>query len=711
MLLHEALKYPNIELVVGLELDQVVTRKSFKYFNTRPHFDDPRVEWWFGDATKSLLLLPEEYWGSFDMVLVDLSETVMSLSVTDELDVFDALSLLLNPNGILVKNEVYLEKLSEVFDYTMELYYDSPVICSQTAALGSNSIDFFHAPKYDHKLENFLYDNLHTAETHLDFMHDFRRNFAPDEVCNQTFEEEDLDEQARSAGIMEIVNAENVAVSVDEKVLVNLAEVAQKKGFNVIGQPIVENKVGFIMMQEGYLAVRLWPDEKYIGLDINLWGHTYNIKGLKSALVEAMGSSKVYSYKVVVGGMFGSSTWKEDQKILGPKSKQLRDCKKDVVAEGSLDAAKASAISAVELIPLTLTENVAAVVFCGSEGESCPVLEALSGEAKVKITFRINECSGMENGDIQQTYACEFAVMNKMKDSIEKNGVKFNLLALDGSATYKMHQIVSSILDTEANRDMFLEYHNIVMTWLSSDLEGEAWRRDFLDRYRKQVHHDPVSRAEIVFQAGGKNYELGVVSTKNTRASYAFEELEQNIKARLSDTGAHIELRWVHGGLFNYIEDFKTKEFKHEDYDHSAARKQFASQVPLGSQHIFQLMKSEKLKDQELNLNMSGITEYLHSAFKAIQEPFQPKQFVGVGDGGVILASTASCNAIVLWDGHEHVDINFFMFDESAKKAKTFADVFAKSSKNQLQVNLRDDQPRGIGGVVNFPSDLVKEEH
>jgi hypothetical protein len=51
------------------------------------------------------------------------------------------------------------------------------------------------------------------------------------------------------------------------------------------------------------------------------------------------------------------------------------------------------------------------------------------------------------------------------------------------------------------------------------------------------------------------------------------------------------------------------------------------------------------------------------------------------------------------------------MFDESAKKAKTFADVFAKSSKNQLQVNLRDDQPRGIGGVVNFPSDLVKEEH
>jgi spermidine synthase len=131
MLLHEALKYPNLEKVVGLELDQTVTRKCFKHFHTSPHFDNDKVEWWFGDATKSLLLLPEDYWGSFDLVLVDLSETAMSLSVTDDLDVFDALALLLSPEGVMVKNELYLEKFSKVFDYTMEMYYESPVICSQ----------------------------------------------------------------------------------------------------------------------------------------------------------------------------------------------------------------------------------------------------------------------------------------------------------------------------------------------------------------------------------------------------------------------------------------------------------------------------------------------------------------------------------------------------------------------------------------------------
>ena len=92
MVLHEMLKYPNIELIVGLELDQTVVRECMKQFRTSPHFDDERVQWWFGDATKSLLMLPKEYFGSFDMVMVDLSETVMSFSVIKHLDIMEALA-------------------------------------------------------------------------------------------------------------------------------------------------------------------------------------------------------------------------------------------------------------------------------------------------------------------------------------------------------------------------------------------------------------------------------------------------------------------------------------------------------------------------------------------------------------------------------------------------------------------------------------------
>ena len=63
MILHEVLKYPELELVIGMELDPMVVRGSFKYFRTEPHFDDGRVQWYFGDAAKSLSMLADEYLG------------------------------------------------------------------------------------------------------------------------------------------------------------------------------------------------------------------------------------------------------------------------------------------------------------------------------------------------------------------------------------------------------------------------------------------------------------------------------------------------------------------------------------------------------------------------------------------------------------------------------------------------------------------------
>ena len=122
MLLHEVLKYNSLEKVVGLELDQKVTRgRCFKHFGTQPHFDDDRVEWWFGDASKSLLMLPKDYFGRFDLVLVDLSETVMSFKVTDKLDVLEALTLLVKPNGI----EVYFSKFKKMFPYSAQINWVS----------------------------------------------------------------------------------------------------------------------------------------------------------------------------------------------------------------------------------------------------------------------------------------------------------------------------------------------------------------------------------------------------------------------------------------------------------------------------------------------------------------------------------------------------------------------------------------------------------
>jgi spermidine synthase len=123
MLLNEFTKYPSLELIVGLELDQRVTRGSYKHHGTQPHFDQDRVEWWFGDATKSLLMLPKSYFGTFDLVIVDLSETIMSEKVTEELDVLDMLTLLLQPDGIMLKNEFYFGKFKQMFSHSVMVHW------------------------------------------------------------------------------------------------------------------------------------------------------------------------------------------------------------------------------------------------------------------------------------------------------------------------------------------------------------------------------------------------------------------------------------------------------------------------------------------------------------------------------------------------------------------------------------------------------------
>jgi len=66
-------------------------------------------------------MLPKDYFGSFDLVLVDLSETVMSFKVTEKLDVLEALTLLLKPDGIFVKNEVYFSTFQTMFPYSAQV--------------------------------------------------------------------------------------------------------------------------------------------------------------------------------------------------------------------------------------------------------------------------------------------------------------------------------------------------------------------------------------------------------------------------------------------------------------------------------------------------------------------------------------------------------------------------------------------------------------
>lgn len=619
-----------------------------------------------------------------------------------------------------MKNEIYFEKFSKVFDYTMELYYESPVICSQVAVLGSNTVDFFHSPVYDHGLENFLYQNLHQDNTRHQLMHDYRRNFAPEEACNIASPEVPTD-QTTAAGVVAIVNAEKVsAIKFDAAVIDLIEQVVKDHGLSVLSSHFLF-QTGVVVCEEGYIAARMWEEYNYIGLDINLWSKSHTISIIRQALTDALGntSEDVSDYFVVVGGIFGLDSWKEDAKLLGPKMKQLRNCEDDVVMEGDVSSSVALEVAVEEIVPLALINETVAIVVCGGgdASSSCISRETLSKHSHVTKLVVIEECASLSanaSTTLEDFLSCEVEMLDQLEASLD--GTTADLVVVDETASFSMHQIVHSILEDDILRTAFLDVHSIIVTW-AAEPSQVLWKREFLDRIRKAVEEDPASRSEIVVQAGGKTYELGIVSTDNDRANFEYDRLEQRMKSRLSISPYHanVELRLIHGSMFNYEEELTTHFFKLEDYDLSAARQQYHDQVPLGRQSIFQFGRkdrvSSKTSESVLSLSLSEVSTFLTSGLADIDMGLSTnnKQFA-VGDGGVVLSIGSFGNVIAVWDGRSQVVVNFFTLDQSEEIAKRFVKNFHEASRSKLlQLQLRDDQPRGFHRVINFAQDLPAE--
>ena len=721
MILHEALKYPNLEKVVGLELDQIVVRKSFKHFKSQPHFHDDRVEWWFGDATKSLLLLQQEYWQSFDLVLVDLSETVMSLSVTDELDVFDALGLLLKPEGVMVKNEYYMSKFSEVFDYTTQIYYECPIICSQAMVMGSNSVDFFtHQPK-DHKVHTLLYEPLVNKDNHLDFVHDYSQNDARAQgKCDELKIPEFPKVQEKAAGIMAIVNAEKTSQDLEDgqEIAKLISDTIKKEDrFTLLSAPEVTNNVVYTVMKEGYIVARLWAVKHYCAFDINLWGSFDKLESLQAALVDVVGSQDVSQYRVVVGGMFGSSTWKQDQKMIGPQIVQTRNC--DIPKDGKNTKTTATT---EEMISVSLTEsvkvlqrgtNLKAVVFCGVESKGkCLAADLLEEYDEVNSVSPIFSCPGLDAETVSEDdmAVCEIKTLTKLDSLIEnKRSAKsrLDMLVVDATVPYPMVQVLHSILDNIQDRKLFVKKQNLVIT-LSTNPEGEEWRQHFLDRYRKQHKFDPVTRGHVVMKSGKNKVGFGLVTAGDEDVAYTLESFTSKIQGAFDDKKKDMvaEVQKLFGGKFPYIKDFEPNNFKQSDYDEKPGQTQFDEQVALGRQNIFQIVPAAGFESFD-NMSNSRLKDLLKWGIDHLKfEVLNHYEYNDVGDGCVSIFACKQGNVVGVWDGRNHIDVNLFTYKELDGKPEEFIAALIDLTADAIIAPLRDDQPRGIGRVINLPSDM-----
>lgn len=734
-MLHEILKYPSLEKVIGLELDQTVVRKSFKYFRTQAHFDDDRVEWWFGDATKSLLMLPKDYWGSFDLVIVDLSETVMAYSVTEELDVFDALALLLNPDGVMVKNEHYMETMSETFDYTLQIYLDeNPKICSQCMIFGSNRADFLRRPLKDHNVETLLLPKVNDLSISEEYFHDFRKNDAMKQgKCNidnmKDKAKESTTVQSKAVGLLHILDAEDVSVNLEkdiiEKIILLSADI---EGLTLISSnkeekystkqyamnpPEKDNGFFTFVFEEGYVSVRYWPKLLYCALDVGMWGSYDKGDSLRKIIGRELKAKTKSYFRIVVGGMFGSSTWQEDQDSVGPQIVQQRKCKVAGVDDIAFSDEPSKQIVLEEFIDLLGFPNTLTIVLCGNENvDTCSSIEVLEKLEKVGKVVPIWTCPELSevNEDSPDKFAkmskCEMKVFSKLRESAAVHDSAINLFVLDDSMPYIMGQIFHSIMTVSSYREKMVKDEAHFIVSLSFKPKSETWKRNILERYRKELHWDPATRVEINVNVGNTLMEIGIFAIVEGIQFSNYKTLEQRINDRLSvhiEANSSAEIISITGALFPFQHDFNPHHYLQTDYRDEPGNKQWSEQKSLGRKIVLQY-EADRFRghrmpelDSFVSLIDNVVTGY---------GLYQFDVYTDVGDGVMIVSDFKLGSLIALWDGRERIDLNLYLFYDAEYDAKAFVDQFSKLSKNMLKLNLRDDFPRGTGRVMNFKEDM-----
>ncbi|KAL3771727.1 hypothetical protein ACHAWU_010038 [Discostella pseudostelligera] len=749
MLLHEILKYDNLEMVLGLELDQKVTRNSFEHFKTQPHFDNPKVQWWFGDGAKSLTLLPREYFGTFDLVLLDLSETVMSMTVTKGLDVFGAMKLLLSPTGILVKNDFgYFEKLSKVFDTCLQLLMpDVTYICDYELVLCSSDEVNLLNPSFYHlkgvkegNVETLVYKPQENIDDHWGPVTDYSKYWGEPRKCVEPgADTNDKDaESVAYAGVLMIVEAENVSMNVkDAKTVADaLKKPLTELGYEIISTTTRSSANGgaslAIAMEEGYILLESWPDAKYCKLDIHLWGAFEKQDQIRSEILKLLGTTagNWQSYRIVTGGMRGTNTRANDLKTVGPDLKSIGQCEevkkgsaKAIVHNSSYkDEATLGPIIEAGLNEITTmmidTVNINAVVFCGDKGSECRAKSIIEKKGYTNL-ITLWSCASAEEKEMDSSPYHRGLALQKWREAMLTDDTEFSLCGKKADVALKeisakMQGVNLVVVDALAPSQHVMGSHQYWLKYwktikkpfllLVPILDANDRTRTFFLKSRYN-HGDvePEFYSEIYVGDGKKTMSFGMIHEGNSetlqKLMRAQVKLDQNAAVKFSEI-RKVTIR----GAMREQTNYNPVIFSWADYNQRPGLEQFYSQRPVGLQTVLQLGLAPKSSTE---LSFPSIKK----AFKSAMQKFDKgstDSFHEIGDGGLYIGLSSKGQVAITWDGAGSVIVNIFTYDENADLNELFAVPFNEGLP-AMSLMLRDEQPRGYGRVIN-KSDRVNPE-
>jgi len=554
--------------------------------------------------------------------------------------------------------------------------------------------------------------------------------------------------QEKSPGIIMIIEAEELAGNIHSfnQVSRRLEEALQEEGFNVVSSGgLGEGKAGIIFAKEGHVTVRLWPEYHYCALDVHLWSSFEKHRAVQQALVAALGGKSegkhTSSYRIVAGGMFGVSTWQMDEMNRGPvylHAKPVSACNSTDNTEmvSPIDPAKPVMPSVSAAMNSFLEASISSIigvanprvaVLCGPQSFLCSTMEIAKEMDQIGSVYAIYACpdlvENIEHFFEDQIFECEKQVHKSFHYAAAEG--KADAIVIDSSAPFPMGQVVLRLLASSRNVAEWLNKDFMVLSPMVKGKvlsETQSWQMNFLLSLKQNVFPDDDDKDRRVFIAEVllSDFPLDTRAAGNTpglRGMSFFSRGRKGFVNRL----VNVSKSWEqHIGLGATISKIRCGEpwFQYnwdpslvgtpKHYNQTDALEQWKSQRSLGLQSILQFdaQQHEKIilsADKvyvALNHTVSSLlgkclADDQASNVKDMDVQIEWHDSRESGDGYALAAFWATGNAVAIWDGRFHIDLNLFTVEERIEYADLFEQEFGAATG--LKRTLRDQQPRGTG--------------
>lgn len=678
----------------------------------------------------------------------------MSMTVTKGLDVFGAMKLLLSDTGIMVKNDFgYFEKLSKVFDTCIQLLIpDVTYICDYELVLcGSDKVDFLN-PTFHHlkggkgpdQVETLMYKPLDDIEDHWGPVVDYSKYWGEPRKCDDTPDETDAEEEVAYAGVLLVLEAENVSfkgLKDGDKVAKEVEKVVKKLGYEVLSTTnrasagANDGAVVAVAMKEGYILAETWPEAKYCKLDIHLWGNFEKQEDIRTQVLKSLGvkAGDWSNYRIVTTGMRGLETRTNDLKTVGPDLAKIGQCdevkpgtNKSIMANASykdeeelrpiIDAAYEDIVS----LMIRETKGINSVVFCNVKGAPCRARDSLIKQGFTDIVTMWS-CSPQEEKEIDSSAAKQGEYMQKWRQAIKENASEYTLCGKKVDAALrevasKINGVNLVVVDALAPsthvtgcHQYFLKFWNTVkkpLLFLVPILDANDQHRNFFLKSRfNHAEDEPDYYSEIFVGNGEKTMSFGLIHEGHSTSLQNFMRAETVLKSRKEVKFAEIRKVTIRGAMRQQV-DYEPKTFSWADYDQQPGLEQFYRQQPIG----LQSMSQWGLDAAGGALSAASVKAAVENAIKKFMgSPSDKDTFHEIGQGALYIALLEKGQVVVTWDGATHMNVNVFTYDETTNHGSAIAEPIMRSLP-KMSLMLRDEQPRGYGGVINTSDRINRDE-